>query len=67
MRETKHDSPLRPIAWLAEFLGCSTWAAYDAIKRHRLPAECVVRYGRQLRVNEPLVRAWAANQLQAAQ
>lgn len=67
MQEQKIDSRLRPIAWLAEFLECSTWAAYDAIKRRRLPSECVVRFGRQVRVNEALVRAWAANQLQAAQ
>lgn len=59
------NTPLRPIEWLAGFLGVSKWAAYEAVKNHQIPTSCVVRLGRRLRVNEELVRAWAANQLPA--
>jgi excisionase family DNA binding protein len=61
----KINTPLRPIEWLAGFLGVSKWAAYEAVKSRQIPAGCVVRLGRRLRVNEELVRAWAANQLPA--
>ena len=59
------NSPLRPIEWLAGFLGVSKWAAYEAVKKRQIPTSCVVRLGRRLRVNEELVRAWSANQLPA--
>lgn len=60
------STPLRPVEWLAAFLGVSEWSAYEAIKNHHIPAECVVRLGRRIRVNERLIRAWADNKLETA-
>lgn len=59
---SKVDSPLRKIAWLAEFLEISVQAAYEKVRTKKIPEHCVVRLGGRIRVNEDLVRAWAANQ-----
>ncbi len=54
---------LQRVEWLAEFLDLTTWAAHEAIRTGKIPASCIVRLGRSIRVNEDLVRAWAAGTL----
>lgn len=49
---------LRRIDWLAEVLDLSTAQTYDAIAKGHVPAECVTRIGRRLRVHEDRVLAW---------
>lgn len=63
---SKVDSPLRKMAWLAEFLDVSVASAYEKVRTHKVPAACIVRMGGRIRVNEDLVRAWANGQLAEA-
>lgn len=58
---SRETSKLRSVAWLAEVLGCSEWAARNAISTKKLPSRCIVRMGRSIRLNEANVLAWLEN------
>lgn len=55
---------LRRVPWLAQLLDLSECQTYDAIAQGNVPAECIVRVGRRIRICEESVRAWIAGELQ---
>jgi hypothetical protein len=52
---------LQPVSWLADRLAMDNLdQAYSAIRSRHIPPECVVRIGRNIRINPEAVEAWIA-------
>lgn len=49
---------LQSVEWLAQTLGLSTGQTYEAIASKQVPADCVLRVGRRIRLIEERVIAW---------
>lgn len=56
---------LRRVCWLTELLDLDhDRQTYDAISKGHVPAECVVRVGRRIRICEERVMEWLSDQTQ---
>lgn len=58
-KQVERRSPIERVAWLARFLDISVSAAYAAVREKRIPDNCIVRLGRNVRVHRDNVREWA--------
>lgn len=57
-RQAERKSPIERVTWLARFLDISVSAAYAAVRENRIPENCIVRLGRNVRVHRDNVREW---------
>ncbi len=63
--EPKKTRSLKRVSWLTTVLDLSSdKRTYDAISRGDIPAECIVRVGRSLRVNPVAVEQWIGVELE---
>ena len=49
---------LQSVDWLAQTLGLSVGQTYEAISSKKVPADCILRVGRRIRLIEERVIAW---------
>lgn len=56
--ELPSDGKLKRVDWLAGLLDVPLAQAYDVISSGQMPANCVFRVGRRIRLHEDRVREW---------